>query len=67
MKELRRSLARERDVPAYIVFHDRTLAAMVASRPKTVAEFAAIPGVGQAKLAEFAEPFTELIREFEEH
>ena len=67
LKELRRSLARERDVPAYIVFHDRTLAAMVASRPKTVAEFAAIPGVGQAKLAEFAEPFTELIREFEEH
>lgn len=67
LKELRRSLARERDVPAYIVFHDRTLAAMVASRPKTVAEFADIPGVGQAKLAEFAEPFTELIREFEEH
>ena len=67
LKELRRSLARERDVPAYIVFHDRTLAAMVASRPKTVAEFADIPGVGQAKLAEFAEPFTKLIREFEEH
>lgn len=65
LKELRLALARERNVPAYIVFHDRTLAAMVAGRPKTVAEFAAIPGVGQAKLAEFAEPFTELIREFE--
>lgn len=65
LKELRLALARERNVPAYIVFHDRTLAAMVAGRPKTVAEFAAVPGVGQAKLAEFAEPFTELIREFE--
>ena len=65
LKELRLALARERNVPAYIVFHDRTLAAMVAGRPKTAAEFAAIPGVGQAKLAEFAEPFTELIREFE--
>lgn len=65
LKELRLALARERNVPAYIVFHDRTLAAMVAGRPKTTAEFAAVPGVGQAKLAEFAEPFTELIREFE--
>ena len=65
LKQLRLALARERNVPAYVVFHDRTLAAMVASRPKTVAEFAAIPGVGQAKLAEFAESFTELIKEFE--
>lgn len=65
LKEFRLALARERNVPAYIVFHDRTLAAMVAGRPKTAAEFGAIPGVGQAKLAEFAEAFTELIREFE--
>ena len=65
LKELRLTLARERKVPAYVIFHDRTLAAMVARRPKTAAEFASIPGVGQAKLDEFAEAFTALIWEFE--
>ena len=65
LKELRLTLARERQVPAYVIFHDRTLAAMVALRPKTAAEFASIPGVGQAKLDEFADAFTALIREFE--
>ena len=65
LKELRLTLARERQVPAYVIFHDRTLAAMVALRPKTAAEFASIPGAGQAKLDEFADAFTALIREFE--
>ena len=65
LKELRLMLARERQVPAYVIFHDRTLAAMVARRPKTTAEFASIPGVGQAKLDEFADAFTALIWEFE--
>ena len=65
LKELRLTLARERKVPAYVIFHDRTLAAMVARRPKTAAEFAAVPGVGQAKLDAFADAFTALIREFE--
>ncbi len=66
LKDLRLVLARERQVPAYIIFHDRTLVAMVARRPKTISEFAAIPGVGQAKLTDFADVFTELIRAFEE-
>ena len=65
LKELRLSLAHERGVPAYIIFHDRTLEAMVARRPKTATEFAAIPGVGPAKLAEFGDAFIALIREFE--
>lgn len=64
--DLRLVLARERQVPAYIIFHDRTLVAMVARRPKTISEFATIPGVGQAKLTDFADVFTELIRAFEE-
>lgn len=66
LKELRLDLARERGVPAFVIFHDRTLAAMAARRPKTTDEFAAISGVGQAKLAEFADAFTALIRDFEQ-
>ena len=66
LKELRLSLARERGVRAFMIFHDRTLEAMVARRPKTAAEFAAIPGVGPVKLAEFGDTFIALIREFEQ-
>ena len=57
LKWLRLDLARKRGVPAYIIFHDRTLAEMAARQPSTPAEFAAVPGVGDAKFRDFAEPF----------
>ena len=57
LKRLRLSIARERGVPAFVVFHDRTLTEMAARRPATPAQFADIPGVGAAKLRDFAEPF----------
>ena len=66
LKELRLSLAHERGVRAFMIFHDRTLEAMVARRPKTATEFAAIPGVGPVKLAEFGDAFIGMIREFEQ-
>ena len=57
LKALRLEIARERGVPAYIVFPDRTLLDMVRRRPRTEAEFAEVNGVGAAKLKEFAAPF----------
>ena len=57
LKRLRLTLARERGVPAYIIFHDRTLAEMAARNPATPDEFAAVPGVGAAKFRDFAESF----------
>jgi ATP-dependent DNA helicase RecQ len=61
LKELRLSIARERGVPAYVVFHDRSLHDMARRRPKSRDEFAEIHGIGAAKLAKFAEPFVALI------
>ena len=61
LKALRLEIARERGVPAYIVFPDRTLIDMVRRRPRTEAEFAEVNGVGAAKLKEFAEPFLAAI------
>ncbi len=61
LKALRLELARERGVPAYVVFHDRTLIDMARRQPRTVAEFAEIAGVGAAKLEQFAEPFLAAI------
>ena len=61
LKALRLELARERGVPAYVVFHDRSLIDMARRRPRTIEEFAEINGVGAAKLERFAEPFLTAI------
>ena len=61
LKALRLRLARERGVPAYIVFSDRTLIDLARRKPRTEEEFAEVNGVGAAKLAAFAEPFLAAI------
>ena len=61
LKALRLDLARERGVPAYIVFPDRTLIDMARRRPRSEAEFAGVNGVGAAKLKQFAGPFLAAI------
>jgi ATP-dependent DNA helicase RecQ len=61
LKALRLSLARERRVPAYVVFPDSTLAAMAAARPATREALAALPGVGEKKLADFGQAFIAAI------
>jgi len=62
LKQLRRSLADERDVPAYVVFSDATLLAMVERRPTTGAELLSISGVGPKKLETFGDAFLDVIR-----
>ena len=62
LKALRLELARERGVPAFVVFPDRALVDMARRRPRTEAEFAEVNGVGAAKLKQFATPFLAAIR-----
>ena len=61
LKTLRLGLAKERGVPAYIVFSDRTLIDMARRKPRTEEEFAEVNGVGAAKLKAFATPFLAAI------
>ena len=61
LKALRLRLAKERGVPAYVVFPDRTLIDMVRRKPRTEEEFAEVNGVGAAKLKAFATPFLAAI------
>ena len=63
LKGLRMRLARERGVPAYVVFSDRTLVDMARRRPRTEADFAEVHGAGAAKLKRFAVPFLAAIAE----
>jgi ATP-dependent DNA helicase RecQ len=61
LKALRLRLAKERGVPAYVVFSDKSLIDMAQRRPKNTSEFAEVTGVGEAKLRDFATPFLAAI------
>ncbi len=63
LRALRRKLAEKQGVPPYVVFHDATLAEMVALRPQSLGEFAHISGVGERKLAAYGEAFVGVIRD----
>ena len=64
LRQLRLRLAREGDVPPYVIFTDVTLHAMAERRPLTLAQFADIPGVGQRKLDQWGVIFIDAIRDF---
>ncbi len=63
LKELRLRLAKQHNVRAYMIFTDRSLIDMVHRRPQNRVEFAAVNGVGDIKLQQFAEPFLAAISE----
>jgi ATP-dependent DNA helicase RecQ len=57
LRDLRGRLAREQGVPAYVIFHDATLLAMLREKPRTLDALGAISGVGERKLARYGEAF----------
>jgi ATP-dependent DNA helicase RecQ len=61
LKELRRRLASERRVPAYVVFSDATLLEMARTKPQSAAELLTISGVGTMKLDRYGEVFLAAI------
>ena len=63
LKAWRADVARSHNVPAYVVFHDATLAEMADIRPQTLAGLAEIGGVGARKLDAYGEQILALLRE----
>jgi ATP-dependent DNA helicase RecQ len=61
LKTWRTEEARRRGLPPYVVFHDRTLAAIAAARPTAAADLALIKGIGPAKLAAYGEALLRLM------
>ena len=61
LKDKRADLARERDVPAYMIFSDKSLADMARQQPCDASAFSNIHGVGAAKLKDFADIFVAVI------
>jgi ATP-dependent DNA helicase RecQ len=63
LRECRRQLAAQHNVPPYVIFHDATLKQMVVERPADQAALLTISGVGQAKLERYGERFLAVLRE----
>ncbi|MBN8840157.1 MAG: DNA helicase RecQ [Sphingomonadales bacterium] len=63
LRAKRRDLAREAQVPPYVIFHDSVLREMAASRPTSIAQMAGIAGVGQRKLDAYGDAFLRVIHE----
>jgi ATP-dependent DNA helicase RecQ len=55
LRELRALLAREQNVPAYVIFHDSTLRTIARARPGSLSELGGISGVGASKLERYGE------------
>ena len=64
LRVLRRQIADERDVPAYVIFSDVALREMARAYPTTQAEFRRIPGVGEQKLRDFGKAFTAAVKNY---
>ena len=61
LKEWRRQRASIDGVPAYVVFHDSTLAEIAERKPSDWADLAAVPGIGPAKLDRYADEVLAIV------
>jgi len=64
LRDLRRDLAAQAQMPPYVIFHDATLREMASARPNDLAGLGEIGGVGTKKLEAYGEAFLAVIRQF---
>ncbi|MGD8594134.1 MAG: DNA helicase RecQ [Gammaproteobacteria bacterium] len=62
LRELRRKLADEQGVPAYVIFHDKTLQEMARLRPQRLEDLRFVSGVGEQKLGRYGQAFLDEIK-----
>ncbi len=62
MKDLRKKMAKQLNVPPYVIFQPASLEAMATSYPVTLEELQNIPGVGTGKAKKYGKEFIELIK-----
>ncbi len=64
LREWRRAMAKEKNVPAYIVLHDSSLEEICRLRPKYFAELLQIPGIGERKAEIYGQPILDALEKF---
>lgn len=62
LKDLRKTLSKELEVPPYVIFQDNSLEAMATFYPQTIEELQNIPGVGAGKAKRYGTEFCKLIK-----
>lgn len=66
LKALRKKVAKEKNLPPYVIFQDPSMEEMATTYPTTQQEMAQINGVGMGKVQKFGKPFIELISRYVE-
>lgn len=66
LKRRRTDIAKERDVPPYVVFSDKTLIDMANKKPTDRDSFLDVHGVGASKAEQFAEDFLAVLADFQD-
>ncbi len=61
LREWRKELSKSTNVPAYVIIHDTTIAALCDHRPETLEELLKTPGIGERKAEKFGEQILALI------
>lgn len=64
LKDLRNKIAKEKGIPSYIVFNDKSLHDMCALLPRNNSEFLLVYGVGQSKLENYGKEFLDILKRY---
>lgn len=64
LKALRLIIAKDQNLPPYVIFHDRTLMEMASKKPRTLDQMGQIGGVGQSKLARYGQSFLSVLENY---
>lgn len=64
LKDLRKQVARQKDLPPFVIFQDPSLEDMSIQYPITMEELQSITGVGAGKARKFGQPFLDLIKKY---
>ncbi|MCK5896885.1 MAG: DNA helicase RecQ [Cocleimonas sp.] len=64
LKAKRLSIAQQQDVPAFVIFGDKTLQEIARKRPQSTSSFLSINGVGESKLERYGDIFLDVIKEY---
>ena len=66
LKAARGALAKAKKVPAYVIFHDKTLIELAQHKPSTLEDMLSISGIGEAKLKRYGQPLMDVILQYGE-
>jgi ATP-dependent DNA helicase RecQ len=65
LRAVRLEMAREQNVPPYVIFHDKTLRELASKRPTSLFALSNISGVGQSKMERYGDAFLQVIARYE--